>query len=177
MGHRLCPALPDLGENKEVYDTKRNVAHGSAQATNIITTKKTLLKDKEKVFPYPEYHICRALYKYPVWNQNRPDTLMLNAEWVKVQASGTHPKAILGPPMDLLMLVCHIVQPQSEPNPYCKSQFFILYWTHGQTLDSPEPLQSDLPLQWTHYSNSAHSYAASTIANVVTLTSKPKHFP
>lgn len=50
MGHRLCPALPDLGENKEVYNRKRNVAHGSAQATNIVTTKKELLEDKEKVF-------------------------------------------------------------------------------------------------------------------------------
>lgn len=77
MGHRLCPALPDLGENTEVYDRKGNVTHSSPQATNIVTTKKSYWKTKG--FPYPEYHICRGLYKYPVWKQNRPDTLILNA--------------------------------------------------------------------------------------------------
>lgn len=67
MGHRLCPALPDLGENREVYDKKRNVTHSSAQVTNIVTTKKKrIIKRQTKGFPYPEYHIFRALYKYPV---------------------------------------------------------------------------------------------------------------
>lgn len=65
MGHRLCPALPDLGENREIYDRKRNVTHSSAQATNIVTTEK-VIKRQRKGFPYPEYHICRGLYKYPV---------------------------------------------------------------------------------------------------------------